>query len=111
MAKKSREKGIRIEREVVQWLQDEGLPASKESRSGYAGEDLKVGDEWRYEVKARVTDTAGGWRKVNGYIGEADGLFLRVDGSKVPELVVLSVEHWLELMTGQRGASDTPVSK
>ena len=53
MGKMQRSKGARVEREIVNLHHDIGIAASKDSRSGYTGPDLLIGDELICEVKAR----------------------------------------------------------
>jgi hypothetical protein len=80
MAKRSRDKGQRIERELVHLHLDAGIPASRVPLSGAAGGayagDVRILD-LRAEVKARAT--GAGFKQLETWLGDHDLLFLRRD--------------------------------
>jgi len=79
MAKKSRDKGLRIEREVVNRHKDIGVVARRVPLSGaaegYPG-DVIIADHFTGEVKARKA----GFKSIIDWLGDNDILFLRPDG-------------------------------
>jgi hypothetical protein len=78
MSRKSREKGLREERAIARFLQQNGFFAEKTSRTGYAGHDLTVpliGADRRVEVKCR----AKGFRELHAWLDGADILIVRAD--------------------------------
>lgn len=77
MSSLSRNKGSRIEREIVRKHDDAGLPCEKISRSGYTGPDLECLGEFKGEVKARKGGK--GWATIEGWLEGSDFLFLRQD--------------------------------
>ena len=93
MTRHSRTKGARIEREIVQRHHDAGLPCEKISRSGYSGPDLQIGD-LTAEVKARRS--GDGFKQLEGWLGDADLLFLRRD--RQDPLIVMPWTVYLKLM-------------
>lgn len=103
MGKAQRDKGQRIEREIVHLHQDAGIPAERVPLSGAAGGsftgDLLIADTLRAEVKARAG--GGGFKTLERWLGKNDLLFLRKDGITVP-YVIMSWKVYVALMTGQR---------
>lgn len=89
----SRSKGARIERQIVALHDEISVPAEKVSRSGYVGEDLRIADTFKGEVKAR----ANGFKLIERWLGENDMLFLRSDGRTHP-LVVLPWDTYQQLL-------------
>ena len=80
MGKRSRDKGQRIENEVVHLHLDTGIPASRVPLSGahggeYAG-DVRILD-FTGEVKARANGE--GFKQLEKWLGDHDLLFLRRD--------------------------------
>jgi Holliday junction resolvase len=79
MGKKSRDKGYRLEHELVQKLQEMGFLAERVPLSGGAGGsftgDLIVGDGRRVEVKGR----ASGFKQIYKWLENVDFLFIRSD--------------------------------
>jgi Holliday junction resolvase len=90
MSKKSRDKGCRVERELVRILQDFGMAAERVPLSGachgrYAG-DISVpvlGEDMTLEVKAR----AKGFAQPYAWLEGADALIVKAD-RKEPLLVI-----------------------
>jgi hypothetical protein len=88
---KHRVKGNRIEREIVALHQEIGIEADRVPLSGAShyqgsGHDVDIypfGRDWRgyrYEVKARKA--GNGFRMLDRWVENAEGLFLRSDRSK-----------------------------
>lgn len=108
MAKMSRDKGQRIERELVHLHQEAGIPASRVPLSGAAGGeyagDLHVLD-LTAEVKARKDGS--GFKQLEAWLGAHDLLFLRRDRQR--PLVVLPWDVYIQLLQGyQRLRGDAP---
>lgn len=90
MSKKSRDKGLRIERQIVNSLQDWGYAAERIPLSGAAGGrytgDVSVpvlGMDMTLEVKGRATGFAQPYKWLEG----ADALIMKAD-RKEPLLVI-----------------------
>jgi hypothetical protein len=96
VGKKSRTKGGRLERELVNLCKGMGLEAKRVPLSGaavgYPG-DIQIGD-LRAEVKGRASGE--GFKTLERWLGENDLLFLRRDRQK--PLVLLSWPTWERLM-------------
>lgn len=94
MGKFSRDKGGRIEREIVNLLKGEGIHAERVPLSGAAG-GLFAGDikflDYVAEVKARKGGT--GFKTIERWLGDNDMLFLRRD--RAAPLVVMP---WSQLI-------------
>jgi hypothetical protein len=102
--KRSRQKGDREERMIVNLLQEAGLAAERIPLSGAAGGsfcgDVTVpiqGVDRRFEAKVR----ANGFREIYAWLGSNYGLFIRSDRN--PGLVVLRIADFVELEKGKRG--------
>jgi len=91
MGKMQRDKGARVEREIVQRFIDIGLHAEKVPLSGAAGGsfsgDLLV-DGRRVEVKSRKDGT--GFKLLYRWLGDNDWLVLKQDRSE--PLVVMTIQ-------------------
>lgn len=109
MGKRERDKGARIEREIVHRHEEMGVHAQRVPLSGAAGGRFS-GDVDVYvmgldaapfvtEVKARAN--ASGFKSIKQWLGENDALFLREDGED--PLVVLSWPAWKLLMERKNG--------
>jgi hypothetical protein len=99
MGKKSRDKGAREERGLVNQFQEAGIAAERIPLSGAAGGsfagDLTVpvmGDDWRFESKVR----ANGFVQIYDWLGAHKGLFIRSDRN--PALVVLRVSDFIDIV-------------
>ncbi len=88
-----RDKGARVEREIVNLHQGVGMATKKVSRSGYEGEDLHIGD-LRVEVKARRN--GNGFSTLEKWLGDCDVLFLRRNNAK--PMVYLPWATWIRLV-------------
>jgi hypothetical protein len=74
----SRRKGSRAELNLVRFLQQRGLNATKVSRTGYSGTDLSLdllGIERRVECKVR----SHGFRQLYEWLANSDVLVIRAD--------------------------------
>lgn len=103
MSRKSRDKGQRIEREIVQRHRDMGVHAERVPLSGAAGGSY-TGDILIHlermsalvgEVKARKN--GAGFATLEGWLSKNDVLFLRRD--RAEPLVVLPWSTWERLVT------------
>jgi hypothetical protein len=112
MGAMQRNKGNRVEREIVNWHKDIGIPAERVPLSGasrYQGEghDLNVypwGEEQEplvCEVKARK-DGAGS-TLLRRWLADYDALFLHED--REDDLVVVPCRVWAELLDAVRSTN------
>ena len=99
MGKASRDKGARVERQIVHLLQEKGLAGERVPLSGSAGGrfsgDVSVpvlGDDWLLEVKAR----ANGFARLYDWLAGADALVIKAD-RKEP-LVVLPLRRAADIL-------------
>ena len=106
MSRSQRDKGARIEREIVQRHRDIGIHAERVPLSGafrYQGNGADIDVYVRgkaeaplvAEVKARANGE--GFATLERWLGENDLLFLRRD--RADPLVVLPWRIWAEIMT------------
>lgn len=107
MGRKERNKGLRVEREIVHKLKDAGIDAERVPLSGAAGGsytgDISFGG-WVAEVKARKDGE--GFKKIEEWLGDNDCLILKRN-NKDPTVVV-PWGHFVELFTAlQEGANQT----
>jgi Holliday junction resolvase len=97
LGKFSRDKGGRIEREIVNLLKGEGIHAERVPLSGAAGGQF-VGDikflDYVAEVKARKGGT--GFKTIERWLGDNDMLFLRRD--RAAPLVVMPWSQLIPLL-------------
>jgi hypothetical protein len=105
VSRRSRDKGARIEREIVNLHRSAGIVAERVPLSGAAGGlfagDLVVDGLGRAEVKARAG--GAGFATIERWLADHDGLFLRRD--RALPLVVLPWRVYLRLLTrGQDNA-------
>lgn len=99
MGKFSRDKGARVERNIVHQLTGAGIIAERVPLSGSMGgsftKDISVeviGKRRAFEVKAR----AEGFKEIYKWLKGAAGLFLKADRQST--LVVLRFDDWAELV-------------
>ena len=102
MSKSQRDKGARVEREIVHRHLDIGVPAERVPLSGAAGGSC-TGDvwlsvtpdaRWTGEVKARKD--GAGFATLERWLGDNDVLFLRRNNSE--PMVVLPWRSWVRLV-------------
>ncbi len=98
--KPSRDKGARVERELVSKLREKGIAAKRVPLSG-AAEGFK-GDiviehftkSWQVEVKARKG--GNGFKTLEDWLGDNDCLFLKRNNAE--PMVVMSWENFVSLI-------------
>ena len=98
MPKMSRDKGLRVEREIVNGLLEVGIKAERVPLSGAAGGsytgDIMIMDKFRCEVKARKD--GAGFRLLYKWKGLNDILIIKQDRS-VP-LFIMDLDTLSRLM-------------
>lgn len=107
--RKSRDKGLRFERELVNRFQEAGFAAERIPLSGATGGSF-AGDltipilnvDRLFEAKKR----AGGFKMIYDYLKDHYGLFIAQD--RAPHLVVLRLDDFLSLA---QAAELSPVSQ
>lgn len=109
MGKPSRDKGMRIEREIVNRHHEAGIAAERVPLSGAAGGsytgDVRIADRWTAEVKGR--SNGEGFVQIERWLANYELLFLRRDRSA--PLVVMPWEAYLSLVRAAlRNEGDTP---
>lgn len=122
MGKLSRDKGARVEREIVNLHRRIGVTAERVPLSGAQryqnnGEDVDIypwgiGDgPLCCQVKALGSES--GTKMLLGWLGDADGLFLRYDADPGrparPPLVVLTWESYERLLRTAKQKSPSPL--
>lgn len=99
---RSKQKGDRIERELVQRHREAGIPAERVPLSGAVGGqfagDLRIAGNLKGEVKAR--GGGDGFKTLERWLGDNDLLFLRRD--RAEPLVVMPWTQYEELLRGKR---------
>jgi len=107
--KPSRDKGLRVEREIVNSLKESGINAERVPLSGAAGGsfsgDIRIegdGDEFLAEVKARKN--GDGFKTLEGWLGENDFLFLKKN--KTPPTVLMPWAVFIDLFQTYKKRSD-----
>jgi hypothetical protein len=99
--KKSRDKGLRNEQELVNAFREAGLSAWRVPLSGAAGGEY--GGDLRVEGKtfeAKTKANANGFKSLYGWLGNNFGLFVRTDRKEA--LVVLRLSDFIALLIDQR---------
>lgn len=108
MGKKSRDKGYRIERELVQRHIAAGIPAERVPLSGGAGGsytgDIIIGEKLRAEVKARANGE--GFATLEKWLGDNDLLILRRDRSE--PMVLMQWETYAAIISAWLAVGRTP---
>ena len=106
MSKMQRDKGARVEREIVQRFKDIGLWAEKVPLSGAAGGsfsgDILV-EDYTVEVKARKDGT--GFRLLYRWLGDNDILVCKQD--RTEPLVVMTIQTLGDLLS-EHGPPPSP---
>ena len=109
MGKASRDKGGRVEREIVRRHRDLGVHAERVPLSGAAGGrfsgDVEVypfgTDEAPLVTEVKARRQGAGFKVIEAWLGENDALFLRRD--RAEPLVLLPWRTWARLLARMRG--------
>jgi hypothetical protein len=108
--RRSRDKGNRTERQLVNFLQGQGFAAERVPLSGSAGGSFKgdvsmpiVGIDRRVEVKCR----ADGFRELYGWLDDNFALVLKADRKET--LVVLRLRDGIEIAKTAEGRRNEPL--
>jgi len=98
MPNRSKEKGDRLERQIVNLAKDFGLQASRVPLSGAATgfKDDVIIENIRYECKSR----AGGFKQIYKWLGDCAGLFIKDD--RQDALVVIRAKDYMDLLQAER---------
>jgi hypothetical protein len=88
MGKMQRDKGLRVEREIVNYLKDEHVLDAKRvplsgAVDGFKG-DIVINDVWKCEVKARKS-----FKVLNDWMDDNDVLFLKQDGQSTDDILAV----------------------
>lgn len=107
--KRSRDKGARGERHLVNFLQEQGFAAERVPLSGASGGRFKgdvsvpiQGADRRLEVKCR----ADGFREIYGWLADNFGLVIKADRKET--LVVLRLRDAVEIAKLAEGERNEP---
>ncbi len=95
MGKMQRNKGNRVEREIVNYLKDNGIPAKRVPLSGAAEGfkgDIIIDGSLRAEVKARKD----GFKQIYDWLEGNDYLFIKAN--RKPVLVVMEIDEFIRLI-------------
>lgn len=95
MGKMQRNKGNRVEREIVNYLKDNGIPAKRVPLSGAAEGfkgDIIIDGSLRAEVKARKD----GFKQIYDWLEGNDYLFIKAN--RKPVLVVMEIDEFIKLI-------------
>ena len=95
MGKMQRNKGSRVEREIVNYLKDNGIPAKRVPLSGAAEGfkgDIIIDGSLRAEVKARKD----GFKQIYDWLEGNDYLFIKAN--RKPVLVVMEIDEFIRLI-------------
>jgi Holliday junction resolvase len=93
-------KGTRVERELVQKLEAEGVTAWRVPMSGSLGgslsADIKIGKDRGFSVEVKARAGGGGFSTIEKWLGNNQALFLKRDRQE--PMVVLEWEMFIELI-------------
>ena len=96
--KRSRSKGLRNEREIVNLLKMEGVPAKRVPLSGgqegYPGDIIIEGKDRDYIAEAKCRKD--GFKQIYDWIAENDFLFIKQD--RADQLVVMDINLLIRLL-------------
>jgi Holliday junction resolvase len=98
MANRSKEKGSRFERQIVDTAKSFGLDAYRVPLSGSAvgfKDDIEIrlpDRSWNLEAKKR----ANGFKQIYDWLGDADGLVIAADRKQA--LIVIDLDEFLKLL-------------
>ena len=97
MGRMQRNKGNRVEREIVNYLKENGIPAKRVPLSGSANGfkgDIIIDGNLKAEVKARKD----GFKQIYDWLEGNDYLFIKAN--RKPVLVVMTIEEFIKLKGG-----------
>lgn len=104
MSKASRDKGNRMERAIVNMLQDRGRAAERQPLSGALGgrhrSDVSVpvlGEDWLVECKSRARDFV----RLYAWLEGSDALIIKSD--RKPPLLVLRLDKAVDVLDVAEG--------
>ncbi len=95
MGRMQRNKGNRVEREIVNYLKENGIPAKRVPLSGAAEGfkgDIIIDGSLKAEVKARKD----GFKQIYDWLEGNDYLFIKAN--RKPVLVVMTIEDFIKKM-------------
>ena len=98
MGKKSRDKGARNERKIVEIIQSHGVEAKRVPLSGAATGfkgDIQMGT-WTIECKVR----ANGFKQIYDWL-DGDSDFLVISRDRSPPLAVMDLRDLLDILAGR----------
>tara|TARA_R100000789_G_scaffold59492_1_gene57112 strand:+ start:829 stop:1179 length:351 start_codon:yes stop_codon:yes gene_type:complete len=114
MGKFSRDKGARVERNIVNLLKENHIEASRVPLSGAAGGrfagdvDIRhLGRKYRAECKARKNGT--GFATINKWKGDNDFLFL-IENNREP-MVYMTITEFIKLLNDADTEDTTSTSE
>ena len=99
MGKMQRNKGNRVEREIVNYLKENGIPAKRVPLSGAAEGfkgDIIIDGSLRAEVKARKD----GFKQIYEWLEGNDYLFIKAN--RKPVLVVMEISEFIKLLKEEK---------
>lgn len=94
MSRMQRDKGNRVEREIVKYLKENGLQAKRVPLSGAA--DGFKGDILIGNLKAEVKARKDGFKQIYNWLEDNDVLFLKANRKKV--LAVIDIDFFIKLL-------------
>lgn len=110
MGKFSRDKGARVERNIVNLLKENNIDAARVPLSGAAGGNFSgdvdirhAGRTYRAECKSGKNGT--GFATINKWKGDNDFLFL-IENNREP-MVYMSITEFIRLLTNSHREDDT----
>ncbi|MCX7726217.1 MAG: hypothetical protein N2053_05160 [Chitinispirillaceae bacterium] len=97
MGKMQRDKGARVEREIVNILKNAGIDAKRVPLSGssWMKGDILIQDIYRCESKARKS----GFKQIYSWLSDNDFLFLKANNKK--HLVVMDIETFIKIISAK----------
>ncbi len=100
MSNRQKDKGNRVENQMVRLLLDADIPAQRIPLSGQVGGlfsgDIRIAENYTAEVKARKNGE--GFATIQRWLGENDFLFLKQD--RKPPFVVMNWKLFTTLLAG-----------
>ena len=97
MGKKSRDKGAKFEREVVNFHRDMGIASERVTLSG-AMKGSYAGDVVIHGMTAECKIRANGFKELYGWLEHDDADFLVIRADRRKPLYVLPEETWVKFL-------------